>query len=215
MTRPPSKSSGESPGKDATAGRPGGRAVSKAESELWQQVTGDVTPLPDSHDLVDNREGGPAASPSDTPSDTPSAESGDAPAQPAPPPPPPPASSPSPRPASEPALSHGSAPGLDRRTETNLRRGKVGIEARIDLHGMTQDQAHRTLGDFLADSQAAGRRSVLVITGKGAGGTGILRDAVPKWLNEGANRGMIRAFSHATPKDGGEGALYVLLKRLK
>ena len=209
MTKPSGKSPGKSPGKDPPTGRP----VSKAESELWQQVTGGVNPLPDSHDRVVNPGIGPAANPSDTPT----VESGDAPA-PVPPSalsPPPPSPPLSPGPASEPALSHGSAPGLDRRTKINLRRGKVGIEARTDLHGMTQEQAHRVLGDFLADSQAAGRRSVLVITGKGAGGTGILRDAVPKWLNEGANRKRIRAFSHAAPKDGGEGALYVLLKRLK
>ncbi len=195
MTKPPAKNS------------PAERALSKAESELWQQVTGDVNPLPDSHDLVDKPESGAAANPSDKPSE----ENSDAP----PPPVVPPAPLPVPPPASEPALTHGNAPGLDRRTQTNLRRGKIGIEARIDLHGMTQEQAHRALGDFLADSQAGGRRAVLVITGKGAGGTGILREAVPKWLNEGANREMIRAFSHATPKDGGEGALYVLLKRLK
>lgn len=208
MTKPSGKSASKSGGKD----RPAERALSKDETELWQQVTGGVNPLPDSHDLVDHPAIDPAANPSDPPSDTPSEENGDA----APPPPvPPSALSPPPAPASGPALTHGSAPGLDRRTEINLRRGKVGIEARIDLHGMTQEQAHRALGDFLADQQAAGRRSVLVITGKGAGGTGILREAVPKWLNEGANRGMIRAFSHAAPKDGGEGALYVLLKRLK
>ncbi len=208
MTKPTSKN------------RPAERALSKAETELWQQVTGDVNPLPDSHDRADHPAIDPAASPSDPASDNPSAESSDA----APPPPvPPSALSPPPplRPETAsssspgPALTHGSAPGLDRRTQINLRRGKVGIEARIDLHGMTQEQAHRALSDFLADSQAAGRRAVLVITGKGAGGTGILRDAVPKWLNEGANRKRVRAFSHAQPKDGGEGALYVLLKKLK
>jgi DNA-nicking Smr family endonuclease len=197
MTKPPDSKS-----------RPAERALSKDEAELWQQVTGDVSPLPESHDLVDHPESGPAA-PSDKPLDTPSEENSDV-------PPPPPVAPPAPPPSrAEPALTHGHAPGLDRRTQINLRR----VKARIDLHGMTQEQAHGALGDFLADSQAAGRRSVLVITGKGrgkdGGGTGILREAVPKWLNEGANRGMIRAFSHAQPKDGGEGALYVLLKRLK
>ena len=94
-----------------------------------------------------------------------------------------------------------------------MRRGKVAIEARIDLHGMTQAEAHDALEDFIFDCQASGRRSVLVITGKGVAGEGILRAAVPKWLNE--HRRIVRGFSHATPKDGGEGALYVLLKRLK
>lgn len=188
---------------------PAGRALDKAETELWRQVTGDVDPLPDSHGLAEH----PAIDPTAAPSGNPSAESSDA------EPPPPVVPSPPPPLRPEPALTHGSAPGLDRRTEINLRRGKVKIEARIDLHGMTQEQAHPALGDFLADSQAAGKRSVLVITGKGrgkdGGGTGILRDAVPKWLNQGANRNMVRAFSFAAPKDGGEGALYVLLKRLK
>ena len=200
MTKLPSKSGGKD--------RPAERALSKAETELWRQVIGDVNPLPDSHDLVDHPESGPAA-PSDPPSEENSAAA----------PPPSPALPSAPPSQSEPALTHGNAPGLDRRTQINLRRGKVGIEARIDLHGMTQEQAHHALGDFLADQQAAGRRSVLVITGKGrgkdGGGTGILREAVPKWLNEGANRNMVRAFSHAAPKDGGEGALYVLLKRPK
>jgi len=99
--------------------------------------------------------------------------------------------------------------------QTKMRRGQVSIEAKLDLHGMTQAEAHRELGSFLFDQQSMGRRSVLVVTGKGVGGAGVLRDAVPRWLNEGDNRRMVRAFSHAAPKDGGEGALYVLLKRLK
>ena len=129
-------------------------------------------------------------------------------------PPPPPAPE-----RAEPDLVHGKAPGLDRRSQTKMRRGQVDIEARIDLHGMTQGQAHRALGGFLQEAQAAGRRTVLVITGKGrgkeGGGDGVLRNAVPKWLNETSNREMIRGFSHAAPKHGGAGALYVLLKRQK
>lgn len=125
---------------------------------------------------------------------------------------PPPPAAPDP---SLPAMIHGQAPGLDRRSQTKLRRGQVDIEARMDLHGMTQDEAHRALSGFLLDSRAAGRRTVLVITGKGTGGEGILRAAVPKWLNEAPNREMIRGFSHAAPKHGGAGALYILLKRQK
>jgi len=96
-----------------------------------------------------------------------------------------------------------------------MRRGQVDIEARIDLHGMTQDEAHQALSEFLQDSFSAGRRTVLAITGKGAGGEGVLRYAAPKWLNEASNREMIRGFSHAAPKHGGAGALYILLKRQK
>jgi DNA-nicking Smr family endonuclease len=117
------------------------------------------------------------------------------------------------------------APGLDKASAERLKRGQYPIEARIDLHGMTQDDAHGTLGDFIAASARAGRRCVLVITGKGvrrlgddmhggAGGAiGILRNAVPRWLNEAPNRARILAFAAAQPRDGGAGALYVLLRR--
>jgi DNA-nicking Smr family endonuclease len=112
-------------------------------------------------------------------------------------------------------LLHGIAPGLDRATKQKMRRGKIKIEARIDLHGLTQNEAYKNLEKFLYNCRAEGLRSVLVITGKGLGGEGVLRAAVPKWLNEGHNQQIIRAFSYAAPKDGGEGALYVMLKRLK
>jgi DNA-nicking Smr family endonuclease len=112
-------------------------------------------------------------------------------------------------------LSHGIAPGLDRATQQRMRRGKVVIEARIDLHGLTQSEAHQALTDFIYNCRAEGLRSVLVITGKGVSGEGVLRVAVPKWLNQGNNLKMIRGFSYAVPRDGGEGALYVMLKRIR
>ncbi len=207
MTRPPaSKAPRKAP--------PRARRPSEAESELFQQVMGDVEPLAESHLLVN----GPGGGPDDGPDEDMAGPEQTAPVKNAPPAAPP-AAPPPPVPLPEPGLSHGSAPGLDRRTQTRMRRGQIDIEARIDLHGMTQNQAHAALGYFLHGSQAAGRRSVLVITGKGrgkdGGGEGVLREAVPRWLNEGANRRMVRAFSHAATKDGGEGALYVLLKRLK
>jgi len=113
-------------------------------------------------------------------------------------------------------LSHGIAPGLDKRTLIKLRRGQFRIEGEIDLHHRTQAQAHRALDSFLATSHAAGRRCVLVITGKGLksdGTLGVLRHGVPHWLNLPPNRARVLAFCHATPADGGEGALYVLLRR--
>ncbi len=113
-------------------------------------------------------------------------------------------------------LRHGAAPGLDRRTQMRLKRGQVEIEARIDLHGLGREEAHRALDGFIEASCAAGRRAVLVITGKGARTgerVGVLREAVPKWLNERPFRARVKAFSHAARHHGGEGALYVLLKK--
>ncbi len=114
-------------------------------------------------------------------------------------------------------LGHGTAAGVDKRTNQRLIRGKTPIEGRLDLHGHTKETAHRALDAFIKGSFAAGRRCVIVITGKGvrleSGEIGVLRQAVPQWLNGPALRPMVLAYSHATPKDGGEGALYVLLKR--
>src|SRR3546814_11465302 len=78
---------------------------------------------------------------------------------------------------------------------------------------MTQAEAHRALAAFLADSQAAGRRCVLVITGKGTRGEGVLRAAVPRWLNEPPERSRVLSFSSAHPRHGGAGRLSVLPPR--
>ena len=178
----------------------GDRTVSEAESDLWQQVIDDVEPLDET--------GASLTPPPDTEKSSAPGKPSARPAGSAPPPDVNAQTAP-------PELVHGSAPGLDRATQQKMRRGKIAIEARIDLHGMTQNEAHGALSDFLYDCRAAGLRSVLVITGKGAGGEGVLRAAVPRWLNGGESRQMVRAFSHAQPKDGGHGALYVMLKRLK
>lgn len=124
----------------------------------------------------------------------------------------PPAASTTPPPR-VPALDHGVAPGLDKRTLIRLRRGQLPINGRLDLHGLGRVEAHHRLVEFLARAEQAGRRCVLVITGKGSRGDGVLRQEVPRWLNEPANRARVIAFSHAIPPDGGEGALYVLLRR--
>jgi DNA-nicking Smr family endonuclease len=114
-----------------------------------------------------------------------------------------------------PELKEDRTPGLDRRSAERLRRGALPIEGRLDLHGMTQEEAHEVLAAFLARAEAAGWRCVLVITGKGARGGGVLRSAVPRWLNEGPNRRRLLAFVPAQPKDGGGGALYLLLRRVR
>jgi DNA-nicking Smr family endonuclease len=104
--------------------------------------------------------------------------------------------------------------GLDRSSALRLKRGDMPIAARLDLHGMTQAEAHRALVRFVAEAHAAGKRNVLVITGKGSGGgEGVLRRAVPRWLEEAATRALVLTVEPARPRHGGNGALYVLLRR--
>lgn len=103
--------------------------------------------------------------------------------------------------------------GTDRRTWERLKRGQIPVERRLDLHGRTQAEAHGALDRFLAASSASGCRCVLIVTGKGTDGQGVLRQMVPRWLAEEGNRAKIITFSNAHPRHGGEGALYVLIKR--
>jgi DNA-nicking Smr family endonuclease len=111
--------------------------------------------------------------------------------------------------------------GLDRKTLTRLGRGSIAIDARIDLHGMTQDAANHRLLRFLEAARGEGARIVLVITGKGApdgpefgsAGRGVLRRAVPAWLASPAFRLHVSGYESAGRRHGGEGALYVRLRR--
>jgi DNA-nicking Smr family endonuclease len=115
----------------------------------------------------------------------------------------------------KPPLTSGAVVDVDRRTAERLKRGQMPVEATLDLHGHTRAEAHGELNAFLDQSHAAGRRCVLIVTGKGARqtGGGVLRAEVPKWLNEAPNRARILAFAGARPQHGGGGALYVLLRR--
>ena len=117
--------------------------------------------------------------------------------------------------ATLPELAPGTSPGVDSRTAEKLRRGQLAIDGRLDLHGHTQEEAHRALVAFLEVAWRRRARCVLVITGKGRGGegAGVLRAAVPRWLNAEPLRVRILAFAPAQAKDGGSGALYVLLRR--
>jgi DNA-nicking Smr family endonuclease len=117
----------------------------------------------------------------------------------------------SPRPASAPPLSP-----IDRRMKQKLARGTTGIDGRIDLHGLTQAEAHGALARFLRQAQARDARVVLVITGKGgfAGeGRGVLRRQVPLWLEGAQFRALVIGFDAAGVGHGGEGALYVRVRR--
>jgi DNA-nicking Smr family endonuclease len=101
--------------------------------------------------------------------------------------------------------------------EANLRhrlaRGREALAARIDLHGLTHDAARAALTRFIERSVAEGWRAVLVITGKGVGGDGVLRRRVPEWLAAPPIRPHVAGVSEAHRRHGGEGALYVALKR--
>jgi DNA-nicking Smr family endonuclease len=110
-------------------------------------------------------------------------------------------------------LEHGTSPGVDRRTADRFRKGRMTVDGRLDLHGMTQEQAHSALHSFIERAAANGLRCLLVITGKGMRGEGVLRRMVPRWLNDSRLRPLILSFSHAQIPDGGDGALYVLVKR--
>lgn len=106
-------------------------------------------------------------------------------------------------------------PGLDRRSAEKLRKGQMPIEARLDLHGLRQAEAQAQLTRFLTTGYHSGRRCVLVITGKGSrnGEAGVLRRLVPFWLQMHPLAPMILSHAPARPKDGGDGAFYILLRR--
>ena len=118
------------------------------------------------------------------------------------------------RPAPPPPLSKPN-PGIDRRTAERLRNGEMPIERRIDLHGMTQDDAHAALDRFMRRAWGEGKRMLLVITGKGSvsAGGGVLRRHVPRWLAAGEHAAHVLRVESAQPRHGGGGALYVLLRR--
>lgn len=120
-------------------------------------------------------------------------------------------------PATAPDLAAGAAPGLDRRTAMRLRRGQLGLDGRIDLHGHSREAAYVALTKFLNAAHGRGARCVLVITGKGRWGEtgGVIRAALPGWLNDPSLRPLVVAFARAQPRDGGAGAFYVYLRRAR
>jgi len=130
-------------------------------------------------------------------------------------PPPPSASA---RPSSPPAAARPNArPAAPDRIEPGryrrIARAREPIDYRLDLHGYDQDRARAALHDFLSRAHEDGARAVLVITGKGVRGDGVLRRRVPEWLAEPPSRAKVAGVSLAERRHGGEGALYVALKR--
>jgi len=161
-----------------------------SDRQLWRLVAATVRPLP-----------GRAAWAADAPDASAAERRSFAPA--------------APRPAPVLAARSAQAPAesLEPRRLHRLASGRVALEGRLDLHGMSQDRARAALTAFLLRGHAEGRRSILVITGKGLLGAGVLRRRVPEWLAEPPLRALVAGLAEAHRRHGGEGALYVALKR--
>jgi len=132
--------------------------------------------------------------------------------------------------ASKPARRAPAGFGVDGATAERLRRGKIEPDARLDLHGLTQAQAHARLIAFVRRGHDGGARCLLVITGKGAPAAkasddlrpfvmperpkaGVLRTLVPRWLEEDEMRSLVAGVQAAHQRHGGAGAVYVYLRR--
>lgn len=114
--------------------------------------------------------------------------------------------------------------GIDKSTLKKFKREEFRVEAVLDLHGLTEDEAFARVDSFIPQSYALGRRCVMIITGKGIrvhpdedvfAVKGVLRKQVPQWLNMARLRAMILVYKHPSEKLGGNGALYILLRRNK
>jgi len=114
----------------------------------------------------------------------------------------------------EPLVAHRSF--VRRRTLRDLRAGRIPPDRTVDLHGLDRGAAARRVREAVAEASRAGLRCVLVVAGRGLGsvdGVPVLRDALPDWLADPALEDCVAAFAPAVPRDGGRGALYVLLAR--
>ncbi len=122
------------------------------------------------------------------------------------------------------AKKPGGGGGLDGNTQDRLDRGQIAPDATLDLHGMTQDRAHRTLKRFLQTAHQVGNRLVVVVTGKGnprspdaAAWTGsphgVLKEMVPRWLAEPELKALVARVQPAHIRHGGGGALYVYMRK--
>ena len=177
------------------------RHLSEEERALWESVARQVKPLRKKPRLVKQAASPVAESPATRPSSSPRPIASAQPPKPS-------------KPATPPL-----AP-LGRREKSRLSRGRSEIDARIDLHGMTQTRAHRALHGFLQRAHSEGLTFVLVITGKGKvgggeAGRGVLRRQVPQWLSLPEFRSVVVGFEEAHIGHGGEGALYVRVRRIR
>ena len=181
-----------------------GGDLTTEDRRIWTRVSGSVTPakpVKAPRIAVAGPAGDPAASP--------------APPRPIPRPPPKPvAPTAAPHGAVRPSATRSVPESLEPRRQRRLSRERDPIEARIDLHGYGRFQAQDALTAFLMGAQGRGFRAVLVITGQGRrGGTGVIRGSVHEWLTGPALRGVVSGYAAAARHHGGEGALYVTIKR--
>ena len=131
-------------------------------------------------------------------------------------------------PVPKPASTPQAVDGFDRKRLKRIATGRIEIDGRLDLHGLREAEAHMRLRGFLHQAQAQGKRTVLIITGKGridddptapfdfgADRTmrGVLKRNVPRWLAEPDIARIVVSFATAHARHGGEGALYVHLRR--
>jgi len=178
--------------------------LSSEDRRIWARVTASVTP-PVTRKAPRISSGPPAATPDRL------AVVGSAPPRPAP------SAVSAPKPERTPALAHrprGAPEPLEPRRQRRLSRERDPIEARLDLHGHGRFQAQDALTTFLLGAQSRGCRAVLVITGQGRrGGAGVIRASVHEWLQAPILRGVVSGFAPAARKHGGEGAVYVTLRR--
>lgn len=103
-------------------------------------------------------------------------------------------------------------PPANRGAEKRVRRGKLEIGATLDLHGYTQESARAAVIRFLQSAHRRGDRTVIIVTGIGRIGGGVLRQRLPEWLGEREVRGLVSGFAQAHRNHGGAGAFYVFLK---
>lgn len=190
------------------------RSLSDDEHALWRTFAQSITPLrgPARGAKAESK---PETTPETKPRKKPTKE------------PRPPRSRPAAAPATPAAAAAPALTPLDRRFKQRVARGREAIDARIDLHGMTQREAHAALSRFLHRAQADGARTVIVVTGKGSGRAakggaddsprehGVLRRQVPMWLALPEFRPLVVGFVDAHAGHGGEGALYVRLRRAR
>jgi DNA-nicking Smr family endonuclease len=172
------------------------RLLSAEELELWSIVTADVRPSrPRPARSRPETPAAPARSPAVSAADTA-------------------------RPKPEARRKEPPIADIDHRTRTKLRRGQLEVDAKLDLHGLRQDEAQRALIEFLRRAQANGAKMAIVVTGKGqrayglsGADGGVLRRMAPMWLQAPALRDVVVSYGEAARLHGGEGALYVRIRR--